>query len=76
MQNSNIKKTNDIRNLLSMKLSFDWESERFVLITGHRRENFGKGFLNICEAIKEVAIKNPEVYFVYPFLSYFDPLHF
>ena len=64
--NTNKNRKNDIIHLLSNKLSFDWKSERFVLITGHRRENFGKGFLNICEAIKEVAIKNPEVYFVYP----------
>lgn len=37
-----------------------------VLITGHRRENFGKSFLDICEAIKELAEKYPEVDFVYP----------
>ncbi|MDC0244999.1 UDP-N-acetylglucosamine 2-epimerase (non-hydrolyzing), partial [Pseudomonadota bacterium] len=38
----------------------------FVMITGHRRENFGKSFIDICEAIKELALKNPEVHFVYP----------
>ena len=37
-----------------------------VLITGHRRENFGEGFLNICKAIKELSIKYPEVDFIYP----------
>ncbi|WP_158838693.1 non-hydrolyzing UDP-N-acetylglucosamine 2-epimerase [Polaribacter sp. L3A8] len=37
-----------------------------VLITGHRRENFGEGFLNICKAIKELSIKFPEVDFIYP----------
>ena len=36
------------------------------MITGHRRENFGQGFLNICEAIKEIANKYPEVDIVYP----------
>jgi UDP-N-acetylglucosamine 2-epimerase (non-hydrolysing) len=36
------------------------------LITGHRRENFGKGFRDICEAVKELALKNPEVHFIYP----------
>jgi len=41
-------------------------SRRLVLITGHRRENFGKGFLNICQAIKELAIQFPNVDFVYP----------
>lgn len=39
---------------------------RMVLITGHRRENFGEGFLNICHAIKNLAEKNPDVDFVYP----------
>ena len=51
---------------LNERLPFDWEVTRFVLITGHRRENFGKGFLDICEAIKELAMKNPEVHFIYP----------
>ena len=51
---------------LNERLPFDWEVAQLVLITGHRRENFGKGFLDICEAIKELAMKNPEVHFIYP----------
>ena len=39
---------------------------RLVLITGHRRENFGEGFINICTAIRDLAIKYPDVDFVYP----------
>ncbi len=39
---------------------------RLVLITGHRRENFGEGFINICTAIRDLALKYPEVDFVYP----------
>ena len=39
---------------------------RFVLITGHRRENFGDGFESICQAIAELAGRFPEVHFVYP----------
>ena len=39
---------------------------RMVLITGHRRENFGEGFLNICHAIKNLSAKYPDVDFVYP----------
>lgn len=39
---------------------------RLVLITGHRRENFGEGFLNICKAIKHVSEKYADVDFVYP----------
>lgn len=37
-----------------------------VLITGHRRENFGEGFISICTAIRDLARKYPEVDFVYP----------
>ena len=41
-------------------------NRRLVLITGHRRENFGDGFLHICQAIKTLAEKYPDVDFVYP----------
>ena len=37
-----------------------------VLITGHRRENFGEGFVNICNAISALSVKFPETEFVYP----------
>lgn len=40
--------------------------ERMVLITGHRRENFGEGFENICTAIRNLAESFPETHFVYP----------
>ncbi len=39
---------------------------KLVLITGHRRENFGDGFLNICKAIKHISEKYQDVDFVYP----------
>jgi UDP-N-acetylglucosamine 2-epimerase (non-hydrolysing) len=39
---------------------------RLVLITGHRRENFGEGFLHICHAIKQLALHFPDCDFVYP----------
>ena len=42
------------------------KDKRLVLITGHRRENFGEGFLNICHAIKNLSAKYPDVDFVYP----------
>jgi len=48
------------------QLSFHTELGKLVLITGHRRENFGQGFINICESIKELARKYPDVDFVYP----------
>lgn len=39
---------------------------RMILITGHRRENFGDGFVNMCEAMKEIALTNPDFDLVYP----------
>lgn len=40
--------------------------KKLVLITGHRRENFGDGFISMCQAIKALTIKYPDVDFVYP----------
>lgn len=42
------------------------KGRRLVLITGHRRENFGEGFISMCRAIKTLTEKYPEVDFVYP----------
>lgn len=42
------------------------EGKKLVLITGHRRENFGDGFISMCKAIKSLSEKYPEVDFVYP----------
>ena len=42
------------------------DGRRLVLITGHRRENFGEGFISMCTAIRNLARKYPEVDFVYP----------
>ena len=55
-----------LAGILSAVLPFDWYRDRFVLITGHRRENFGEGFLQICEALRELAIRFDDVRFVYP----------
>lgn len=44
----------------------DKDGRRLVLITGHRRENFGEGFINICTAIKDLTKHHPNVDFVYP----------
>ncbi len=56
---------------LSAQLPFAWQNERYVVITGHRRENFGGGFLEICEAIRELSLSYPEIHFVYP--VHFNP---
>lgn len=42
------------------------DGKKLVLITGHRRENFGDGFISMCKAIKTLTQKYPEVDFVYP----------
>lgn len=42
------------------------DGKKLILITGHRRENFGDGFINMCTAIKDLTEKYPEVDFVYP----------
>ena len=47
-------------------LPFHPSEKKMILVTGHRRENFGEGFQNICKAIKTLAVKNPSVEFVYP----------
>lgn len=57
-------------NALLVKAGYDVNrlagGKKLVLITGHRRENFGDGFINMCSAIKTLTEKYPEVDFVYP----------
>ena len=53
------------KNIASLGYSYDTE-KKLILVTGHRRENFGEGFLNICAALKELALKYQDVDFVYP----------
>lgn len=55
-----------VQQTIDSALDFAWQSSRYVLITGHRRENFGDGFLQICQALAELAQANPQVHFVYP----------
>ncbi|WP_027138113.1 non-hydrolyzing UDP-N-acetylglucosamine 2-epimerase [Gaetbulibacter saemankumensis] len=40
--------------------------KRIILVTGHRRENHGKGFINICEALKALALQHPDCDIIYP----------
>ena len=60
---------NELESVLS-KAGYDVNrldnGKKLVLITGHRRENFGDGFINMCTAIKDLTIKHPNVNFVYP----------
>lgn len=45
---------------------YDVGERPYILVTGHRRENFGDGFLHICRAIKEIAAMHPDMDIVYP----------
>lgn len=51
--------TQDIQNVIS-------EGRKIILVTGHRRESFGKGFENICSAIEEIAKRFPDIRVIYP----------
>lgn len=51
---------------VSNELGINIERQKFVLITGHRRENHGEGIIEICNAIDCLANNNPNVHFVYP----------
>lgn len=55
-----------LRARLTLELGFDPGQQAFVLITAHRRENFGAGLENICFSIRELAKANPGLFFVYP----------
>jgi len=55
----------DMKDLL-LRSIFEKHHPRIILVTGHRRENFGDGFINICRALKEIAQKHPELEIVYP----------
>lgn len=54
-----------IRNKISTQYPLD-SQRKMILVTGHRRENFGQGFINICEGLKQIALSNPEIDIVYP----------
>ena len=61
-----IKHDKDLNNQLVEKFNYIDFNKKIILITGHRRENFGHGFENICQAIKELAEDYPDVQFIYP----------
>jgi len=55
-----------LRAALAAAIGDDWTERRIVLVTGHRRENFGDGFDAICTALDELARRVPELLIVYP----------
>lgn len=61
------KKVESLENdeILSLKQLIDTD-KKLILVTGHRRENHGQGFINICEALKNIALNNKDVQIIYP----------
>jgi UDP-N-acetylglucosamine 2-epimerase (non-hydrolysing) len=66
LNQSNSPLYNQIQEKLKLILNFDWKLERFVLITAHRRENFGKPLANIFDSIRILASEYPHYKFVFP----------
>lgn len=66
IENSNELEIDILKKLDEAGLDKEVLKNRYVLVTGHRRENFGKGFENICQALYELALKNQSVHFIYP----------
>jgi UDP-N-acetylglucosamine 2-epimerase (non-hydrolysing) len=57
---------NQIRNQISNLNYQITDGKKIILVTGHRRENHGQGFIDICEALKTIALNNKEIDIVYP----------
>jgi len=55
-----------MEDYFSEKFGISMDNQRLILVTAHRRESFGKGFENICQALKEIVLKNKDVKMVYP----------
>ena len=64
-----IDNQSELKQKILAKISAQYPLEtqrKVILVTGHRRENFGQGFINICEGLKQIALNNPEIDIVYP----------
>jgi len=64
-----INNNKELKNKIIESIDFQYElkdEKKIILVTGHRRENFGDGFINICEALKTIANNNPHIDILYP----------
>ncbi|ALM22098.1 UDP-N-acetylglucosamine 2-epimerase [Nonlabens sp. MIC269] len=61
-----VDKVNEKPSELIQQLDEKLNDRDLILVTGHRRENHGQGFINICEALKNIALAKPEIEIVYP----------
>jgi len=61
-----LQKDNNLKEKLNKDFSFIDPNKRMILVTGHRRESFGAGFKNICEALINITKKNQDVQIIFP----------
>ncbi len=61
-----LKTSAALQTELAQRFGFLDASKKLILVTGHRRENFGEGFQNICHALADVAERHPDVEILYP----------
>lgn len=64
-----IETNETLKNQIIEKINSEYklhDDKKIILVTGHRRENHGQGFINICEALKTIATNNPDMDIVYP----------
>ena len=63
---NSVEKVRETPSNFCLELSQKIGDGAVILVTGHRRENHGNGFIKICEALKEIAIQKPKVKIIYP----------
>lgn len=63
---SSVARVQETPSDLIKEISSTLGDHEMILVTGHRRENHGEGFIRICEALKEIALKKPNIKIVYP----------
>ena len=64
-----IQTNEELKNSIIQSINTQYkldDSKKLILVTGHRRENFGQGFINICESLKTLALNNQDIDIVYP----------
>ncbi|MCK5718259.1 MAG: UDP-N-acetylglucosamine 2-epimerase (non-hydrolyzing) [Thiomargarita sp.] len=61
-----LSQTHHHKQILAQHINCDLDNTKIILVTGHRRENFGSGFENICYALKQIAAQQPTVHIIYP----------
>ncbi|HIM76155.1 MAG TPA: UDP-N-acetylglucosamine 2-epimerase (non-hydrolyzing) [Campylobacterales bacterium] len=64
-----IQNNKELETQIIKKINLQYKldnNKKLIIVTGHRRENFGQGFINICEALKTLALNNSDIDIVYP----------